>query len=380
MKSRKPRKPSTETLPLQLTNDQPFTARRLRLFFEPTRTVLVDAFVGTPPPKAKATVKPVKLAFELDLDPAGVASGSVLTVGVRYQRTRPQLAGAIWLPPPPPVPASGAAPAATTAEKPLAKLPYTKSPAELAKLRRDQIAARTGLERKRMEFFLQLDIDTDPALAGLNGKSAAQLKKLHDATREVQLVLLDRVTKRGRFGLLTANLTDPMQSPTFRTSLKLVTKYLEDLVEKFGIDRPGDPLPGLDATFEGFARGDLRVLATIKAEDGTEVSYSLNGEPDSANYFLLGELALFACAENPASQLWPRLLRVFVRTQEIYCQAYAPRGAALQTWPDFTHQTWRGPGVPADGVVEALRAKYATMGVEDLEIQATTNLQNAFNW
>ena len=376
----KPKKSKPALLPLRLTNDQPYVAGRLRLFFDPTRAVLVDAFVGSEPPKLKPTVKPVKLAFELELEPPGVKSGAALTVGVRYERSKPLLAAAIWLPAPSEAPANSCAPTVpTTAEKPLVTLPYTKSPLELAQLRRDKIAETTGLEKQRKTFFFQLDVDTDPDLAALSSKSKAQLDKLHKATGLLRPVLLERVQNRGRFGQLTAELPDPLTMPGFKSALSFVMDCLEELIHKHGIDSPG-AVPGLDATFEAFARGDLRVLTTIKADDGTEVSYTLNGEPDSPNYFLLAELAILALQVKPSPELWPRLLRIFVRTQEIYYLAYAPEGAALQTWPDFTAKTYRGPGVPSDDVVATLRQKYAAMSAEALEVQATTNAQNAFCW
>jgi hypothetical protein len=376
----KPRKTLPKLLPLVLHNDQPFAATRLRLFFEPTRAVLVDAYVGRGPPKGQSLVKPVKLAFELPLDPAGVKSGSALEVGVRYLRFAPQLAAAIWVPAPVKASVGSAPPTPTTAAQPLDKLPYTRSAVELATLRRDHIKRCEGLEQTRKQFFFQMDIDTDPGLASLNkGKSKAQLARLHAAAQEVQPVLKERVQNRGRFGKLTAELPDPLLKPSFKASLAVLTKYLAELIADHELDTPQDP-PGLDATFEAFARGDLRVTTTIAAADGTAVPYCLNGEPDSANYFFLAELAILACRTEPASPLWPRLLRVFVRTQEIYCRAYSPQGAALQTWPDFTHKTWRGTGVPSDGVIENLRMKYATMGVEALDLQTTINAQNGFCW
>jgi hypothetical protein len=373
---------SPALLPLRLSHEQPFTAGRLRLFFDPTRAVLVDASVGSgPPPKERPTAKPVKLAFELALDPAGLPSGSALTVGVRYERCPPQLAGAIWLPAAKAAPVIEGGPATvTTADEPLASLPYTKSSLELAQLRQQLIKEATGLGKTWKEFFFEMDVDTDADLASLSEKPKAQLDELHKATALLQPVLFDRVQDRGRFGQSTTQLTDPLVKPEFKAAMSLVMKCLEDLIQKHGIDSPGVSGPGLDATFEAFARGDLRVVTSIKADDGTAVSYTLNGEPDSPNYFLLAELAILARQVNPSSPLWPRLLRIFVRTQEIYRLAYAPRGAALQTWPDYTAKSYRGPGVPSDQVVADLRVKYATTSLEDLEGQATTNAQNAFCW
>ncbi|MFN3240779.1 MAG: hypothetical protein ACE37K_04620 [Planctomycetota bacterium] len=176
--------------------------------------------------------------------------------------------------------------------------------------------AQTGL-RKRMLFFLEFDMRTQPALLD------------DDADKEAITAFRDRLTGRMRHRLRHASKGQDFDTYGSRDHAcwphaKRVSRIIYDhWKETFPDD---GRLLALDDCFESFVCGDL----SIGKHPSRHNILDTHGAPNSFFYLHLAEAALFLAhfeseqedGSSERADFWTKALSTFVRTAEVYVQLY----------------------------------------------------------
>jgi hypothetical protein len=147
--------------------------------------------------------------------------------------------------------------------------------------------------------------------------------------------------------------------------LELATKYFADASGRISLDR-------FSEAFEMFANGELRLQLP---------SFGVwSNQPSSGYYFYFAELAFLAIECDIQAEEWGRLLKVLVRTQEIYCTAYSPgKGldpADRKLW-DYKACNFHERKQLDASAKAALRTTYAAItGSEALSVRSAKNAKD----
>lgn len=139
--------------------------------------------------------------------------------------------------------------------------------------------------------------------------------------------------------------------------------------ECFPDDRGDISYERLQLCFEGFANGELRT----GRRPGER-------EPDGGYFFLFAEFAFLARAMAVDPGPWGELLRTFVKTQEIFIEAYHPGGTeAPEDLDEYRAGNFREDHQADERRKERLREEYDDLSPGALERKARDNMRAALS-
>jgi hypothetical protein len=181
---------------------------------------------------------------------------------------------------------------------------------------------------------------------------------------------------------------------------RLSSAQLELYREYFPDGAGGIDFEPFQQCFEAFANGELRSLHPEAQSKGV-------GEPNSDFYFLFAEFAFLCVDSRIDNTVWESALNAFVKTQEIFMHVYRPNPVSpppavsavlpacavdAQGKPrqrralgSFRNSNFKpvgsstnvGEGQSNRARKQALRTKYAPMGVDNLRKAAAENMLRA---
>lgn len=217
-------------------------------------------------------------------------------------------------------------------------------------------------------FFALMDQSTHPDLLGVRNKPSEYVQLL-------KAYFWQMVQSRS----LAASTGDPApiyeavsdDSPDAFNARELLDSMRRMLEELWATDPHA-----VDEAFEAFANGELRVRLPCRV---------WTTQPSSALYFCFAELALYAIDQGEQGALgqaqhlpaWYAFARIFVRTQQIYVDAYAPCTPEPVRFGDYNGCCY--PGRPWQRTeVLALRKRFAHASAGVLRHAAGTHAALAF--
>lgn len=133
----------------------------------------------------------------------------------------------------------------------------------------------------------------------------------------------------------------------------------------FSDGRGGIDYAKVQCCFEKFANGELRDPANPGA-----------GEPNGDFFFLFAEFALAAMEFGHDRDIWAKLLRTFVKCQEIYLSAYPPAAGQPDSGLD-RDRPFNPAGQVSEEKKRELRRKYDEKSPAELERMYGENLKKA---
>lgn len=199
------------------------------------------------------------------------------------------------------------------------------------------------------------------------------------------LIRRDRRAKAALEGKVPGRAPLPVDAAT--TSLHSIARRLSasqlELYREFFPDGTGGiNFRAFQVAFEQFANGELRNPARGRGV----------GEPNGGFYYLFAEFAFLCIDAKIDEATWARLLRTFVKTQEIFIHIYRPAphrsppplgvrlpgvGSAVRSLDAFRDINFNAAGQSDQKRKEALRAKYDRMSDHDLRKAARDNMLRA---
>jgi hypothetical protein len=209
--------------------------------------------------------------------------------------------------------------------------------------------------------FLPSDIDNNPDM------TAEQKQQRKSAVGNMIPILVGRRDQRAT-AARAGQTPDPatMPKPTTRDDVEhLSDGQLALMRECFSDGAGGIDYASLQECFERFANGELR----NPAKPGER-------EPDGGFYFLFAEFAFLAVAMSVNGGEWSKLLRTFVKTQEIFMNTYRPP-QAMPTLDDYGPDEFREPQQATPARKQQLRDIYDDLTPAQLEDRARSNMQRA---
>jgi len=236
-----------------------------------------------------------------------------------------------------------------------------------------------------LAFFKEYELRFNPnPLFGIPANPKLTAKQKADRIKDVSDMVDELVRRRDRRA--ADALADRIPPPNkVSAALKPVAIRLSkaqlDLFDEFFGGAGGINFKAFQFSFELFANGQLRDSARA---DGF-------GEPDGGFYFLFAEFAFLCLDSGIDKAVWEKVLRTFVKTQEIFMHIYRPVphpipppvNAALPKGPkrreldNFDFSNFDAAGQSDISRKEKLRAKYDKLNVNALRQAARDNLQRA---
>jgi|GEM_PF-3428360 len=265
----------------------------------------------------------------------------------------------------------------------------------LAQLFRNRIHPATFKEMLSILFFAEYDLRFEPG-STTSGIKANPRMTASDKTERITDVSVMTISlgpppnrlliiRRDERAKAALKRDVPLASPVPST-LRLVAQRLSDaqlaLYREFFPDGTGG-INFVDfwRSFEQFANGELR----NSANPGQR-------EPNGGFFFLFAEFAFLCIDSGIDKDIWAKLLRVFVQTQEIMMHIYRPNphpapplvGAPLpvpcdppRSLDDFLDDKFNADGQSNSSRILALRKKYASMTPAALRNAAKDNMLRA---
>jgi hypothetical protein len=349
-----------------LTNDTPVPAAGMRLFFGQSRGRISHGFVsglGSRPVRERVIVHN---GVEFTWSQVTLLPGAVVEAGVCYRGEPPPWGKVVWLPAPGQL--VNDACMADEACRTLAESTLIASPVQIARLRRRFLEHRADILRHQ-RFFLDLDDDTTPDLfEHLEALTLADVHARGRAIEALQGVLFARVMQRGR-SLTSGNAhAAPLPRPGSSEPVRILSALMSGVMRRHYPEVEQEDVESIERAFELFSCGRLRM-------GGGDRSLPLNGEPNSAFYFLFAEFALLAIEMGVEPAFWSRLVNVFVRTQPLFMHAYGPKDPLERSWRVYGERDLQPV---SDGLIDAARACCAELDMPALERCAAENARDAF--
>lgn len=276
--------------------------------------------------------------------------------------------------------------------------PLRRGEPNFKQLSREWFEIRDGVVRPVIckAFFKEYELRFNPGSSTFGIPANSKMTATEKASRTSDVnkmvsALLSRRDKRASDSLIGR--IPPMKSassalmPVIR---RLSTAQLE-LYREFFPDKKGNiNFPAFQQCFEQFTNGELRNPAVGSGF----------GEPDGGFYFMFAEFA-FICIDSKISLAsWVKLLRSFVKTQEIFMHVYRPspvspppkvnaalpkKGSAVRSLDDYKFSNFKelgskitvGEGQSNELRKKALRRKYDKMNINSLRKAARNNMLRA---
>lgn len=237
-------------------------------------------------------------------------------------------------------------------------------------------------------YFLDLDYETASAIRVEPRTRRRGGAVISDEELAFRWALIERDggfgrrTLWGRFMQRLAGQT-PDRGNVNRTHVAYLSALqLEVLDAHYGVSER----ESIRLAFEAFAAGDLflRTLPTVgNARDTIDTRLS-NGGPNSVLLYLFAEFAFIAIELGVDAERWRRIFPALVASQDVFPHAYGQitDGAieaidSSQYQPESALNLMTGARRVAPRIRERIRRKYVGMGLDDLNLAATANIQTA---
>jgi hypothetical protein len=218
------------------------------------------------------------------------------------------------------------------------------------------------------EFFAEYDKRFNPEDVRNNKDMTDEQKTRRiDAVEKLLDTLIDRRDVRAEAARIgNKPKVDDLPDPPARDLIAHLSEAQLDLFRECFPDGAGGIDYGtVQDCFEKFANGELRNPDKPKER-----------EPDSGYYFLFAEFAFLALAESVNASEWAKLLRTFVKTQEIFINTYRPP-QPNPTLDDYTPDHFQARQQSDDARKKQLRRTYDDLSPDELEERARSNMQRA---
>lgn len=217
------------------------------------------------------------------------------------------------------------------------------------------------------EFFEEYDNRFNPRDVARNPNMTSEEKKIRQET--VRRVLETLVERRDIRAWTSTYGTVPPPSFLPRVNGEDV-RHLSDaqleLFNEFFSGGDGDiDYEAFQICFEKFANGELR-----NPQNPGE------REPDGGYFFLFAEFAFLAVAQAFETTKWKKLLRTFLKCQEIFMNTYRPSDPNPGL-DDYGPEHFRAQQQATDARKRQLRRIYDDLSGSDLEKKATEIMRRA---